>query len=443
MWRSDRGPYRRIYFHPGSGTSDPFEECYCPQHARDVGTIEVPSASVAQRRGSDTTVGYSQLEGSGGLKKVSESSKRSREAVVPVRVARVGSTGTSQPMKRTSHALAPVPPSRANGQQGIKRPSYYMTEISTERTRDNQSKKPAPERVARSSSAPANLLQPLPIPKKQAPATTISAKEILAIDNSLAINMLSASVPRKKLNTMSRRLGSYVASAQAVAPVSRNVNAANQQRTSTKPIKELPQAPRYQRNSSVAKVVKDPIAGKKRRKISVDVVDDANFDADAENSLPPMKSKSVRRRYLSESKVDDDFYPDDFDWLGTITSDVENALSLAKKFGSDPNEVLEARRFYWRRRSGIYGSDFVQIWDKVSKRFATDLFPQGDDNLSVSDCAIIIEHHVDEDVDYSELHGNNKWANLSNESSPLFQFGDWDSETQVMKRGAQDICPDS
>ena len=43
--------------------------------------------------------------------------------------------------------------------------------------------------------------------------------------------------------------------------------------------------------------------------------------------------------------MDDDFYPDDFDWLGTMTSDVETSLSLAKKVGIDASVVLDARRY--------------------------------------------------------------------------------------------------
>ena len=444
MWGGGRGSHRRIYFYPGSSTSDPVEECYCPQHARDIGAREVAGTGDLRRRASDSTVGYSQLEDAAGVKKGLESSKRSGETFAPPRVPRAGTTGSTQPVKRRRHihVLAPLPPLRANGKPES-RPSNNVTGIAPARTSDEKSKKPAPERVARSSSAPSTLLQPLPIPEKQAPATTVTAREILAIDNALAVNPLSASVPRKKLNAASRSLGSYVASAQNVVPVSRNTNTTNQQRTSTKPIMDLPQAPRYQRISSVARIAKDPNAGKKRRKISVDIIDDAGFDDDAETTLSPTKSKSVRRRYISESKVDDDFYPDDFDWLGTMTSDVETSLSLAKKVGIDASVVLDARRYYWRRRSGIYGSDFVQLWDQVNKKFAMDRAPQDDVGLSESDCAISIEHYVDEDVDHSELPGNNKWANLSTESSSLFQFGDWDSETQVQKRGAQDVCPGS
>ena len=459
-WGRERGPHRRIYFYPGSDTGDPVSEYYCRQHAQSIGAKNDAGTSIL-RRSSGSMVGYSKLDDAAGLKKVSESANRPSKTVVPERIGRSSSYEASKSVKRTNHALTSVSQSRTNNETE-KRPSTVQGKATTRRA-DDQSTKLLPQRAVRAKSAPASLLHTAP-PKEhspintkstkelfainnaleinalstsvpwKSPTITKSTKELFAIDNALEIDALSASVPRKKLKTTSRSLGSYVAAAQTVVPVPGNTNAVKQKRASAMATKNLPPAPPYQRNSSIAKTVKAPVIERKKRKISVDVTADAALDADADSPLALTKSKSVRRRYISESKMDDDYFPDDFDWLGTMTADVESALSLAKEFCNDQHEILEARRSYWRHKSGIYGSDFAQLWDKVSKHVAIDDIPQDDHDMRESDCAVGIEYEVDEDVDRSDDSGNNKWANLWTESAPLFQFGDWDTTTHVMKQ---------
>jgi hypothetical protein len=482
MWGPNRGRHRRIYFYPGSqtGEGEPVAEFYCPQHARDA-TIKNPSSppmGLLVRQGTHTMSGYDQPEDVGRLKRLLES---------PKALKRTSKTHAQMPHARTSSAespkWAPKRPSKIQAQMRTssaespkvpKRPSKTlshmslasMSSVESPKTSKRPSKAHAigAKTVIRKDSlirkqtvADAALLGrsdsnksllSAAIPKKKSPAITKGILELFAADGGgggggggLEIPDLN-NIPRKRLGKTSRALGSYVTAAETTVPSPHILS----NLLSPTSIKGLPPPPAYQRNSSITKSTKSTKTPKvpKKRKGAVDVVDDggpADFDQDtgAEPTTKPAKKLSrVRRRYISESKTDDDFYDDDFDWLGTMIPDVEKALSLAKKDGHDLNEIMEARRYYWRRRSGIYGSDFLGLWDKVREKVASDLVPQvvpQEKSAREPGGNVVIEFNVEDGADRSEFSGKNKWANMwKNSAASLFEFGDWDSSQIVMKR---------
>ena len=86
--------------------------------------------------------------------------------------------------------------------------------------------------------------------------------------------------------------------------------------------------------------------------------------------------------------------------------------------------------YYWKRASGIYGSEFRNLWDAVLKKIGADS-----------------SKRIDLSGDSPEpessfcwrkatmLHRGLKWANLWTKGAELFQFDDcWDEEKMLLRK---------
>eukprot|EP00547_Thalassionema_nitzschioides_P009222 CAMPEP_0194225594 /NCGR_PEP_ID=MMETSP0156-20130528/39956_1 /TAXON_ID=33649 /ORGANISM="Thalassionema nitzschioides, Strain L26-B" /LENGTH=604 /DNA_ID=CAMNT_0038957605 /DNA_START=40 /DNA_END=1854 /DNA_ORIENTATION=+ len=157
------------------------------------------------------------------------------------------------------------------------------------------------------------------------------------------------------------------------------------------------------------------------------------------------KLPRVKRRYITESKIsEDDEYDDDFDWVGSMVTDVMEALSMVKKYPKFFKDVLDSREYYWRRKSGIYGRDFNTIWGKVKEQINVPLNESSTRTPTGSGLTIDID--VDEETKGSQQ--TSRWDSLWKPDATLFSFGDWDSvelrskqeeeETEEMEDGDMD-----
>jgi hypothetical protein len=76
-------------------------------------------------------------------------------------------------------------------------------------------------------------------------------------------------------------------------------------------------------------------------------------------------------------------------------------------------------RCYWKRKSGIYGSDFVELWNKVKDSFSRDLVTtEIKGAIELDDNPVEIEFKIEKDIDRAEFSGNDKWEHIL---EPRFQ----------------------
>lgn len=437
MWGRNKGAYRRIFFYPGSDTSDPVCECYCPQHARDIETKVVSSKGLLVRQSSHTMVGVDVPEDADRLKKLLESPTRHGKAVVPTLLAGTRNVDAPKQIKRSSKVLTNVSLSRANSApERLTQTSVHRTHshAPTSRTSSSTTVKrtsagkmhPPLERLDLDfeHTASVGTLEGNAIPKKKLSSSTKNIKQLFTSDYELP-DLPTFDIRVKKSSATSRSLGSYVTATKTLAPPPGHRNDATMKRGSITSTKDLPPPP-YQRQSSLVKATKGSKGTTKRKNSVVNAGNDegsASFDNDMYVASSRTVNKAPRRRYISESKMADDFYVDDFDWLEAMTSDVKKAFAMAKVHESDPIEIMDARRCYWKRKSGIYGSDFVELWNKVKDSFSRDLVKtEIKGAIELDDNPVEIEFNIEKDIDRAEFSGNDKWEHIWNQDSKLFEL---------------------
>lgn len=435
MWGRNKGTYRRIYFYPGSGTSDPVCECYCPQHARDIETKDVSSKGLLVRQSSHAMVGSDAPYDADRLKKLLESPTQHGKAVVPTLLAGTSNIDRPHQIKRSSKVLTHISLSRANSaperptQTSAHRnhsyaPSPRTNSTATMKRSSATTMNPRLERLDLGRHASVGALEGASIPKRKSPSSTTNIKHLFTSDYELP-DLPTFDIRMKKSSTTSRPLDSYVTATKTLAPPPARRNVVTMKRGSITSTKDLPPPP-YQRQSSLIQGTKVSKGTTKRKNLVVDAGNDegsASLDNDMyDESSRPVK-KAPRRRYISESKMADDCYVDNFDWLEAMTSDVQKALAMAKAHESDPTEIMDARRSYWKRKSGIYGSDFVELWNKVKDTFSRDLVkPERKGSIESDHNPVEIEFNIEKDIDRTEFLGEDKWAHIWNHDSKLFQL---------------------
>lgn len=146
----------------------------------------------------------------------------------------------------------------------------------------------------------------------------------------------------------------------------------------------------------------------------------------------------VRRRYISESKTsdgNDDVYDRDFDWTGSMVVDVKKAISLMNEYPDFLEDVVDAREYYWRRKSGIYGRDFNIIWRKVKDQI--EALPKDSSTEVPTGVSMSLDVGVDETNNITQ--GSSRWDSLWKTDAELFSFGDWDSINLRSKHAAEEI----
>jgi PHD-finger len=410
MWGPNSGPYRRIFFYPGSDTSDPVCECYCPRHAMDIGvksTVTAKAQLIRQTSQGMTHDGRQQ-------KQLVEPVRRSSKIDSQISRSSLKVAESVKNPKTINKALTPVSSYRFNS------PSQTKTIITHQNVDEFHSS-------LSESKSPAKVVADYPVIPKVSSATANATSRLLETDRDTGILELS-NISKKKSNKLPRPLGRYMANSQTVNSVSPQKSVKNSM-VQALVSSDLPPPPLYQRNSSNTSVGKIGIDERKRKSKFVE------NDVDDLNKELLKKPQTIQRRYISESKCDDNTFPDDFDWVGVMKDDLQKAFNLLKSGNTEMDQIIEARRYFWRKKSGIYGSDFATIWNEVCTSFNKEHPRETSLNIEkeIDQQDVTIDYSVTDDNDNDkntlQQQVDNKWGSLWTEDAEPFRFDKWDSIT--------------
>ena len=93
--------------------------------------------------------------------------------------------------------------------------------------------------------------------------------------------------------------------------------------------------------------------------------------------------------------------------------------------------------YYWKSRtSGIYGSEFRNLWDAVLKKIGADSSKRIDLSGDSPEPESRFAGESD-NVTQRSLERTSGWANLWTKGAELFQFDDcWDEEKMLLRKSA-------